>query len=331
MNDDIIDQLEVLRDYHKRQKDTFRVIAYTKAISAIRRYPKKITSQEEARQIPTIGKGISEKIGEFLSERKMKKVEEAKKDIIKMKAKQSQEERVIEQFTKIWGVGLVSAKQLYTGYKIDPSGKKIKIHKGFKSLAQLRRDGKSFLNKMQLIGLKYYNELLEPIDRNYITIFKNVLKYVIDKEFGKSSYKLEIAGSYRRGKATSGDIDCLVSSEKFTLQKLVETLQKYDIITDILAMQSKKFMGIAHCPSNKNNHVRLDIEFIPKEEWHTCLLYFTGSKGFNLYMREKAKKKGYKLNEYGLYDIETGKLIPTTSEKQIFKILNIPYAPPENR
>ena len=48
MNDDIIDQLEVLRDYHKRQKDTFRVIAYTKAISAIRRYPKKITSQGES-------------------------------------------------------------------------------------------------------------------------------------------------------------------------------------------------------------------------------------------------------------------------------------------
>ena len=68
------------------------------------------------------------------------------------------------------------------------------------------KKGEKFLTANQIIGLKYYDDLLEPIPREYIRIFDGVLNYVLNETYGKSSYKLEIAGSYRRGKETSGDM-----------------------------------------------------------------------------------------------------------------------------
>ncbi|GAG64519.1 unnamed protein product [marine sediment metagenome] len=92
-----------------------------------------------------------------------------------------------------------------------------------RSISDIRKKGEKFLTANQIVGLKYYDDLLEPIPREYITIFHGVLNYVLNETYGKSSYKLEIAGSYRRGKETSGDIDCLITSNKLTLKDIVDT------------------------------------------------------------------------------------------------------------
>ena len=59
------------------------------------------------------------------------------------------------------------------------------------------------------------------------------------------------------------------------------------------------------------------------------ILYSTGSQMHNIHMRSVAKKQGYKLNQIGLY--KGDKLIPTTSEEEIFKLLGMPYVVPEKR
>ena len=103
-------------------------------------------------------------------------------------------------------------------------------------------------------------------------------------------------------------------------------------------------MGIVHCPGPATpergpatpergpHHVRLDIEFVEESELGSALLYFTGSKGTNVYMRSEAKRKGFLLNEHGLFDIKTGrKVIDHPTEEEIFERLGIPYIPPERR
>jgi DNA polymerase (family 10) len=76
----------------------------------------------------------------------------------------------------------------------------------------------------------------------------------------------------------------------------------------------------------------LDIEFVSEEEWGTALLYFTGSKGFNVYMRADAKRKGMLLNEHGLYDINTGdKILQYPSEEDIFEEIGMKYVSPPMR
>ena len=57
---------------------------------------------------------------------------------------------------------------------------------------------------------------------------------------------------------------------------------------------------------------------------------FTGSGEFNKKMRLVAKKKGYKLSEYGLFD-KHNHIIKVNSERDIFKILDMEYLPPRLR
>jgi DNA polymerase/3'-5' exonuclease PolX len=87
-------------------------------------------------------------------------------------------------------------------------------------------------------------------------------------------------------------------------------------------MKDEKFMGIAHCPSGKYFYFHVDIVFLPKEEWGSGLLWFTGSKVFNINMRARAKKMGYTLNQKGLFD-QNGDQIKAFTEKEIMYALKM--------
>ena len=79
----------------------------------------------------------------------------------------------------------------------------------------------------------------------------------------------------------------------------------------------------------KNTNYKVDIFRTEKKYKNAMLLYATGSKVFNIKMRTIAKKKGYTLNQKGLY--KNGKLIPIKSEKGFFKKLDMDYLEPEER
>ena len=66
------------------------------------------------------------------------------------------------------------------------------------------------------------------------------------------------------------------------------------------------------------------------------LLYAIGSKKSNIKMRSLARRKGYILNQYGLYKLKdyntkNAEPMPVKSERDFFKILKIPYVSPHNR
>lgn len=312
-NYDIIYQLKILQDYYKKEGDKFRQRAYTTAIYSIKNLPYEIESINDFKKskIKGIGKSIADKIIEFLTTGQIKKVQEIESKIL---IKKDSKTDIIDSFLKIWGVGSVKANELY--------------NKGYRSIADIKLDPK-LLTKSQRIGLKYYEELQNKINREYITIFSVMLKTII-KKYLSPNFKMDIAGSYRRGMKESNDVDCLISSNKFNLKQLVDTLQKYNIVSDILSIKNEKFMGIAHCPSDNNFYFRFDIEFVPKEEYASALLYFTGSQNFNIMMRQDAKKQGFLLNQHGLFN-NKGVLIPTKTEKDIFDILGLNYISPEMR
>ena len=88
----------------------------------------------------------------------------------------------------------------------------------------------------------------------------------------------------------------------------------------------------------KSKGRRIDIRFIPYESKPAAILYFTGAGNFNKYMRTEALKKGYTINEYGIYTTKKDnrklikdKLIPTKDEKEIFELVGMNYLEPKDR
>ena len=199
------------------------------------------------------------------------------------------------------------------------------------------------LNHHQLLGIKYFYDILKKIPREEIVstekFLNTIAKHVNDKLI------IKVCGSYRRGRDHSGDIDTLITHpdiktkedldncEVNILQIFVKQLEIINYIIDHLTLFSKtKYMGISMHPKKKIAR-RIDIKFVPYNSFGSAILYFTGSKNFNEQMRGNAKRKGYMLNEYGLYKIINNKknLISCFNEKDIFAELNMVYVEPTKR
>ena len=88
-------------------------------------------------------------------------------------------------------------------------------------------------------------------------------------------------------------------------------------------------MGTCKLPTKDSIARRLDIRLALYNSYPTSLMYFTGSKDFNLKMRNKAIDLGYMLNEYGLYKDKLP--FEINDEKDIFKLLNEEYIEPHLR
>ena len=88
-------------------------------------------------------------------------------------------------------------------------------------------------------------------------------------------------------------------------------------------------MGLARLNSKKL-HRHLDIRLVPESSFIFSYLYYTSGRNFNLIMRKKAKKNGYLLNEWGLYD-SNKKKIKVKNEKDIFNKIGMSYIPEQDR
>jgi DNA polymerase (family 10) len=176
-------------------------------------------------------------------------------------------------------------------------------------------NGKIKLTNQQIIGLKYNDKILKRIPRSKIKRLENKLKKT-DKNF-------KILGSYSRGSSSSGDIDLLIYG-KTTINSMLE---EFNVI-ETIAKGKNRFMGLIKLGKDI---VHLDIVKVLKDNLITAILYFSGPASFNIYMRNIAKDKGYKLSRYGLFDRKTGKKIKLNNEKDLFKKLGMKYIPVENR
>jgi len=67
------------------------------------------------------------------------------------------------------------------------------------------------------------------------------------------------------------------------------------------------------------------------DEWGAALQYFTGSKQHNVHLREIAKEKGLKINEYGVFDAKTDKKVAGETEESVYQSVGLKWIPPELR
>lgn len=105
--------------------------------------------------------------------------------------------------------------------------------------------------------------------------------------------------------------------------------------------RQQKYLGVCRLPGPGRQHRRLDIIVVPYSEFACALLYFTGSAHFNRSMRALAKTKGMSLSEHALstavvrdtrgFKVGPGRVLPTPTEKDVFRLLGLPYREPAER
>jgi DNA polymerase (family 10) len=134
--------------------------------------------------------------------------------------------------------------------------------------------------------------------------------------------RLEYAGSLRRGRETIGDLDLLAVSDDPAAAS--EAFVGLPDVAGVLAHGESKASVRLH------GGLQVDLRIVPKESFGAALQYFTGSKAHNIALRKLAVAKGWKLNEYGLYDA-ADRVLAGRTEDDIYRALGLAPIPPELR
>ncbi len=285
-----------------------------------------------------IGRSTVNKIKEYIERGSIKAAEKARlwlKKNKKSEQKLSSNEQTLKDFKGIFNVGEVTAKLWLIHYNNIPKSSRpspLAWVRANSDAMPTKTEATKPLSHAQKIGLKYYKDLHRRIPRHYIDIMQLMVRVVLAKNFGINSFRLEAAGSYRRGADDSGDIDIILTSTKFNLEEAVRALEVAGIIVATMSMDKRKHTGICHCPSGQWFYFHLDIVFTTNESWDPALMYFTGSRAFNTRIRAKASKMGYTLNQYGRFNKgKTHRRAVALRERDILKAIDEPYVPPECR
>jgi len=308
----IIAELEILKRVSATESaGVFKVRSYEAAIKTIQTLPPIRTLAD----IPEPKKGDG--LGTEIRKKMAKIIETGSLDIApEVRAKAV----AIEAFQNIYGVGPKKAEDL--------------IAAGYTTIESLRaaitKDAK-LLNKNQQIGLRYYEQLLTRIPRKEMDQHATILMTA-----KPASLEGVIVGSYRRGKADSGDIDMLIRTAtanvdaSAALAEFVTKLKGLGYIKEVLAMGDHKCMAI--CDLGEGTGRRLDLLVTPPTEFPFAVFYFTGSDTFNVAVRSHALSRGFTLNEHGITQVSSGRSVSgVKTEKDIFALLKLQWREPTDR
>ena len=300
---------------YKNGKQRFRALAYEKASRMINDLQDDVTTytkKDQLQEIPGVGSSIAEKINEYIKTGKIQKFESLKKTV----------PLDMLELMNIAGFGPQSLKTIHQKLKINSRDGVIKA----------LQDGR--ISKIKGFGKKKVDNMLRSLKLHKTVEDRMLLWPAIEtgnkvlEEFKKMKEVKEaaLAGSLRRRKETIGDIDILVTSDVRDRKKIIAKFVSLPLIKEVLAKGDTKASVII-----KDFNKQVDVRIIDPDEWGAALLYFTGSKEHNVRLRTIAREKGYKISEYGLFNIKTDKRIAGSTEEDIYEKLGFEWIPPEMR
>ncbi|MBI1389899.1 MAG: DNA polymerase/3'-5' exonuclease PolX [bacterium] len=295
-----------------RGENQFKIRAYQNAARAIKfaeRPLRETWEHGELTGIKGVGKGIAEKIDELFQTGSVDEFHELKKDL----------PDGILDLLKVNGMGPKKVKLVYDEL-------------GVGSIAELKQAAEAGkLRGLPKMGARSEEKILKAIinleqttDRftlGFAGGAANALLEVVRKVKGVS--RAEIAGSLRRGRETVGDVDILASAADS--EAVMRAFVSAEGVSETLAQGDTKSSVLVE------RGLQADLRVVEASSFGAAFHYFTGSKEHNVLMRERAVKRKWKLNEYGLFETETDRLIAGETEEDIFDALGLAWIPPELR
>lgn len=304
---EIADILEILGE------NPFRIQSYRNAARVIQDMGASIEGLArdgaDLEEIPGIGKSIHIKIEEILATGKCAYLEELRARV----------PATLVELLRLPGLGPKKIKLLYDHLKIDC----------LDALEEAAKAGR--LRDIRGMGLKTEQKILLSIEQYrggmgrfklsvgfaYAEALLGYLKEVPGVE------KLEAAGSFRRRRETIGDLDILAICSQSPA--IMERFTSYGDVREVISR------GETKSSVRLRGGLQVDVRVLKKESYGAALHYFTGSKAHNIAIRERARERGLKISEYGVFRARDEKRLGGEAEEEVFKAVGLPFIPPELR
>jgi DNA polymerase (family X) len=304
--EDIADMLEVKGD------SAFRYNAYREAgrqIATWRTPIEQVAAEHALEQIPGVGKAIAAKIQEYLTTGRL-----------------GYYERLAEQVPP----GLVALLQVPG---VGPrTAQLLNRELGVASLADLKRAVETHaVQQVAGLGAKTEERLARELGRLSqrsrrlpLGIARPVAEEVMAAlRAHPAVLQIEPGGSLRRWRDSVGDLDLLAASDDpeavmaafVALPSVRETLSRGPTFTRVL----------------RGDGLQVDLRVVHPQYWGTALHHFTGSRAHSIRLRDLANARGLKINEYGIFRLDTDARVGGASEAEVYEAVGLPWIPPELR
>ena len=285
-------------------EDRFKVIAYRRAATSIRNMNEDVEQvwrENRLEDIKYVGEGIAKKIDEYLRTGKLQLLERLREKT----------PAGVPLLMKVQGVGPRTAYHLSHDLGISSVEElKRSLERGMLDSEFGPTVRESFRVGIERLQSFEKRMLLPEAEGN----FQKMASY-----FGALGIEVGMAGSLRRGKSTVGDLD-LLSTDK----RVIDAIRGCPGVAQVLES------GPRRTSVKLKDGVQVDVRLFGEEEYGAALVYFTGSKDHNIALRNLAIDRGWKLNEYGLFN-RAGKRLAGRTEGEVYERLGLEYVPPELR
>jgi DNA polymerase (family 10) len=303
---EIADMLEI------KEESIFRISAYRRAARALESLTEdiaEVAARDELTKIPGIGSSTAQKIREFLDRGTIAYYEELRASLP-------------EGITRLMRVP-----------EVGPKTALLLVERlGIKTIEDLERAARrGLVRTLPRMGERTEANILrgiEQVRRNAERLpLGQVLPHAKAIETAllalKEVKQVSLAGSLRRMRETIGDIDLLVTSSR--PKRVMDVFATLPQVGRVLAKGPTKSSVVLEVG------IQADVRVVDPKAFGAALQYFTGSKEHNVKLREKAVRRGYKINEYGVFRVKDDRRIAGTTEMEVYAALHLSWIPPEIR
>jgi DNA polymerase (family X) len=300
----------LLREYAELTQitggDVFRARNYEKAARSVRGWAEDISQLDvkALRAIPGVGTSIAAKIAEYRETGSIKALDELRAKI----------PPGVLELTRVPGLGPKRALQLGRDLgvqSVDDLAAAIKAGR-LDGLAGFgTRSAERIAGRIEVYRQGRERVLLDVALRTATAMVAALTPI---------SQRCAYAGSLRRWRETIGDADILAAAE-----------DSRPLMAAFAAGQDVIAGGPAKTSIRTDRGLQVDLRVVPLDAWGAALQYFTGSAAHNVALRQIAIRKKLKLSEYGLFEAETGKLIVSRTEEEVYARLGLAWVPPAMR
>lgn len=293
---------------------SFRVRAYEGAARTVEGHPGPLEamSEDEIAALRGLGHSTARKVRELVETGRIAKLDRLRTEF----------PPAFQELTRVPGVGPKTALAL-------------RDHLGIRSVADLKAaaDARA-VRTVPGMGAKREESIARAVERLGLegkerrTPVADALRVAGEVTAALSSVpgvlRAEAMGSLRRFRETIGDVDVVAVTQRGP-EAVMARFVTLPMATEVTAHGSRKSAIVS------SSGIQVDLRVVEPHQYGSAALYFTGSKAHNIRLRQRAIERGWTLSEYGLAEAESGRVLASATEEEIYSALGLQWVPPELR